>query len=335
MTDCRERPPVRVRFDRRRGAAARRLARPAGAGGQHRLVLRIHPAIPRSRSAVAALSRPRARRARRAVQRFRPAGAGIAAEIKQFCETNYAVDFPLAQKCRVIGGRRPIRSIAGSPTRSARPARRAGTFTNILIGPDGELAGAWPSQVAPADPRHHRARSTSCCRRRADAVAGRPSARLSSAAGRTHTIGDFEGLAAHDPGQPCCPSARAVPEFQGPALVPHRRPRARAYLPSPHLGAPAGSCAYGRHQASAVPAGWTGSVGRRQIGGAGEGSDRQLLALAADFDLLPREAGQVEPGARHDLVRDDQLAANSLVSSSSRLAVLTASPIAVIDVALP
>ncbi len=28
---------------------------------------------------------------------------GSAAEIKEFCETNYAVDFPLAQKCRVTG----------------------------------------------------------------------------------------------------------------------------------------------------------------------------------------------------------------------------------------
>ena len=29
---------------------------------------------------------------------------GSAAEIKEFCVTNYAIDFPLAEKCRVIGG---------------------------------------------------------------------------------------------------------------------------------------------------------------------------------------------------------------------------------------
>ncbi len=46
---------------------------------------------------------------------------GSAAEIKQFCESRYAVDFPLAGKVAVIG-------------------------------PDGALAGAWPSSVRPTDP---------------------------------------------------------------------------------------------------------------------------------------------------------------------------------------
>ena len=61
---------------------------------------------------------------------------GSAAEIKRFCAAGYAVDFPLTEKSRVIGGDPAIEGVslaaddAGSPTHSARPARRAGTFTN-------------------------------------------------------------------------------------------------------------------------------------------------------------------------------------------------------------
>ena len=77
---------------------------------------------------------------------------GSAAEIKEYCATNYAVDFPLTGKCRVIGGEahpfyRWIAEVVGE----------AGTprwnFHKYLIGPDGQLAGAWPTQVAPGDGR--------------------------------------------------------------------------------------------------------------------------------------------------------------------------------------
>src|SRR5882724_9901472 len=61
---------LRIYVDRRRQAGDGRLAGSAGARGQHRFLLRVYAAIQRSSGAVAALPRPRARRARRAVERF-------------------------------------------------------------------------------------------------------------------------------------------------------------------------------------------------------------------------------------------------------------------------
>jgi glutathione peroxidase len=77
---------------------------------------------------------------------------GSATEIKQFCETNYAVDFPMAQKCRVIGGAaHPFyRWVAESLGEAGTPCWN---FHKYLIAPDGELAGTWPSSVAPGDRR--------------------------------------------------------------------------------------------------------------------------------------------------------------------------------------
>lgn len=73
---------------------------------------------------------------------------GSAAEIKSFCESNYAVDFPLAGKERVIGAEaHPFyRWIAEELGEDAVPRWN---FHKYLIGPDGELAGAWPSRVSP------------------------------------------------------------------------------------------------------------------------------------------------------------------------------------------
>ncbi len=77
---------------------------------------------------------------------------GSAAEIKGFCTTNYGVDFPLAEKCRVIGGEaHPFyRWIADALGEGGTPRWN---FHKYLIGPDGSLEGAWPSSVAPADRR--------------------------------------------------------------------------------------------------------------------------------------------------------------------------------------
>ena len=76
---------------------------------------------------------------------------GSAAEIKQFCETNYQVDFPLTEKCRVIGGdAHPFyRWVA---TQIGEDGAPRWNFHKYLIGPDGSLAGAWPSRVGPLDP---------------------------------------------------------------------------------------------------------------------------------------------------------------------------------------
>jgi glutathione peroxidase len=73
---------------------------------------------------------------------------GSAAEIKQFCETNYQVDFPLTEKQHVVGARaHPFyKWIAAELGEGGVPRWN---FHKYLIAPDGTLAGAWPSRVTP------------------------------------------------------------------------------------------------------------------------------------------------------------------------------------------
>jgi glutathione peroxidase len=75
---------------------------------------------------------------------------GTAAEIRSFCDTKYQVDFPLTEKVRVVGGAaHPFyRWVAECLGEGGAPRWN---FHKYLIGPDGELAGAWPSQVGPGD----------------------------------------------------------------------------------------------------------------------------------------------------------------------------------------
>ncbi len=75
---------------------------------------------------------------------------GSEAEIKQFCQTNYAVDFPLTQKQRVIGGdAHPFYQwVVDEIGEVAAPKWN---FHKYLIGPDGSLAGRWPSDVSQLD----------------------------------------------------------------------------------------------------------------------------------------------------------------------------------------
>lgn len=76
---------------------------------------------------------------------------GSEAEIKDFCERNYQVDFPLAAKEPVIGrDAHPFyRWIATELGEAGAPRWN---FHKYLIGPDGAVAGAWPSRVSPTDP---------------------------------------------------------------------------------------------------------------------------------------------------------------------------------------
>jgi glutathione peroxidase len=76
---------------------------------------------------------------------------GSASDIKQFCESRYHVDFPLTEKYRVTGGAaHPFyRWVAGQLGEAGAPRWN---FHKYLIGPDGQLAGTWPSQVRPLDP---------------------------------------------------------------------------------------------------------------------------------------------------------------------------------------
>ena len=76
---------------------------------------------------------------------------GTDAEVRAFCGKNYGVSFPLAGKQKVTGaGAHPLyRWIASELAEGAAPRWN---FHKYLIGPDGELAGAWPSKVAPKSP---------------------------------------------------------------------------------------------------------------------------------------------------------------------------------------
>ena len=77
---------------------------------------------------------------------------GSAEEIKNFCTTRYSVDFPMTEKCHVIGGAaHPFyRWVADTLGEGGTPRWN---FHKYLVGPDGELAGAWPAQVSPIDNR--------------------------------------------------------------------------------------------------------------------------------------------------------------------------------------
>jgi glutathione peroxidase len=72
---------------------------------------------------------------------------GSDAEIQNFCTTSFKVDFPLAAKEPVTGGKAHpfyqwVAKEGGAPRWN---------FHKYLIAPDGSLAGAWPSRVAPDD----------------------------------------------------------------------------------------------------------------------------------------------------------------------------------------
>ena len=75
---------------------------------------------------------------------------GSATEIRQFCDANYQVDFPLTEKNRVVGAEaHPFyRWVAAQLGEAGAPRWN---FHKYLVGPDGRLAGAWPSQVRPGD----------------------------------------------------------------------------------------------------------------------------------------------------------------------------------------
>lgn len=71
-------------------------------------------------------------------------------QIKEFCETNYSVSFPMTEKVAVIGGKaHPLyRWIAEELGEDQAPKWN---FHKYLIDKDGNLAGAWPSKVGPKD----------------------------------------------------------------------------------------------------------------------------------------------------------------------------------------
>ena len=75
---------------------------------------------------------------------------GSAAEIRQFCDQNYQIDFPLAAKVPVTGA-------AAHPlykwfeARLGEEGRPRWNFHKYLIAPDGHVVAGYSSRVAPDD----------------------------------------------------------------------------------------------------------------------------------------------------------------------------------------
>ena len=122
--------------------------RQAGAGGQRRLVLRVHPAI---------------RDLQKLHETYGPKGLVVLGvpsndfgaqepktepEIEKFCETIYGVNFPMTAKEKVVGAdaHALYQWISGEAGEAAAPKWN---FHKYLIGKDGSLKGAWPSRVRP------------------------------------------------------------------------------------------------------------------------------------------------------------------------------------------
>ncbi len=76
---------------------------------------------------------------------------GSAAQIKQFCEVNFSVDFPLTDKERVVGASaHPFyRWLASELGEGAAPRWN---FHKYLIAPDGTIAEVFPTRVDPLAP---------------------------------------------------------------------------------------------------------------------------------------------------------------------------------------
>lgn len=73
---------------------------------------------------------------------------GSEAEIKNFCEVNFDVDFPLTEKEHVTGdGAHPFYAWALAELGSE--ARPRWNFHKYLVGPDGRLVGWFPTRTEP------------------------------------------------------------------------------------------------------------------------------------------------------------------------------------------
>tara|TARA_R100001143_G_C3351835_1_gene129983 strand:+ start:1062 stop:1616 length:555 start_codon:yes stop_codon:yes gene_type:complete len=77
---------------------------------------------------------------------------GTAAEIKEFCEVNFSVDFPLTEKVAVTGeGAHPFYAWAGKELGAL--AKPRWNFHKYLIAPDGRLVDWFSTPTSPTAPR--------------------------------------------------------------------------------------------------------------------------------------------------------------------------------------
>lgn len=73
---------------------------------------------------------------------------GSAAQIKSFCTTNFAVDFPMADKNQVVGVEAHPFYRWASATLGAEKAPKW-NFHKYLVGPDGALVASIPTRADP------------------------------------------------------------------------------------------------------------------------------------------------------------------------------------------
>jgi len=75
------------------------------------------------------------------------------AAIKDFCEVNFAIDFPMTELVRVKGpSAHPFYAWARDAGRAQDLPSPRWNFHKYLIAPDGRLAGAWGSATPPDHP---------------------------------------------------------------------------------------------------------------------------------------------------------------------------------------
>lgn len=73
------------------------------------------------------------------------------AQIQEFCETTFGIDFPLTEKVSVRGpSSHPLFEHIRQELGAA--AGPGWNFYKYLIAPDGRVVEAWPSRLAPLDP---------------------------------------------------------------------------------------------------------------------------------------------------------------------------------------
>ncbi|MHA7900758.1 MAG: glutathione peroxidase [Henriciella sp.] len=75
---------------------------------------------------------------------------GTEAQIVEFCETNYGVEFPLTRKTTVVGAdQHDFYKLA--KTSLGDKAEPKWNFHKVLVGRDGRFIQAYPSSIRPAD----------------------------------------------------------------------------------------------------------------------------------------------------------------------------------------
>ena len=79
---------------------------------------------------------------------------GTEAEIAQFCQSNYAVTFPMTEKVEVNGsGRHPLyAALVGTADADGHTGDIRWNFEKFLVSPDGTVAGRFHPRVEPQSP---------------------------------------------------------------------------------------------------------------------------------------------------------------------------------------